>query len=193
VKLQSLLCAQYYSLLFSCLLFVVSILLLNTVNSEETQYILFVGIQFSYGRSKEIQSFTYATLPGIPNIPLDWKICCKKASEIYGENVVFYKLANAEESLADVISKKCSDDVDSMTVGFIIANITPDTALPSEVLKKGIPENPPVYIVSSNDGEQIESLLSQYGIRLQVKVLGESNEDLGYPRPFETEERGEGL
>ena len=152
------------------------------------------GIQFTLQNTTKLQSFTYATLPGIPPTALDSKICCKSDSDdIGGEYVVFYKLANAEESLKDVTKKCCKHDDDCMTVGLIIGNTKSNIVLPSRVLKEGKPKWPPIYIVSLEDGEQIEALLNRYTDveDLQVKVLAESENDLNYSKSSQPRAPGE--
>ena len=152
------------------------------------------GIQFTLQNTTKLQSFTYATLPGIPPTALDSKICCKSDSDdIGGEYVVFYKLANAEESLKDVTKKCCKHEDDCVTVGLIIGNTESNIVLPSRVLKEGKPKWPPIYIVSLEDGEQIEALLNQYTDveDLQVKVLAESENDLNYSKSSQPRTPGE--
>lgn len=114
---------------------------------------------------------------------LDSRICCKAGSnDIGGEHVLFYKISNSEESLKNVVEKYCENCDDSKTVGLIVANIEQSFSLSTGILKKGIPSEPPIYIVSLEDGKEIEALLAKYTDvgDLCVEMLAESDGNFQY-------------
>ena len=140
-------------------------------------FVIYLGLQFRLTELKESQSFTYATLPGVNSIPLDWKSCCAPDSDLPSEHVIYYQLTDTEKSLVDVVEEHC--DEDSNVVGLIIINFMSSNFLPSEILNRGMPQKPPIYVVTQEDGEQIiEFFNTQVNDGdIKVKVLAENDVD----------------
>ena len=142
-------------------------------------YILCAGLQFRIRGIDEIQSFSYATLPGVNPTPVDWKVCSSPDSDVPSEHVIYYQLTNVNESLLDVVEKHCGDD--PTIVGLILVNFTPSNLLPFEILSRGIPPKPPICVVSLEDGERIADFFSSKvdDMDVQVAILADSNVDSG--------------
>ena len=141
---------------------------------------LYLGLQICLtNQSKGIHSFTYASLPGVSLSPLAWKTFCKPDTDVAGEHVIHYQLTESDESLADVVKKHCDNKPN--IVGLIILHYLPSNFLSNDLLKEGIPQKPPIYVVSCEDGEDIIHLdafnVNEGDLKVRVKV--ESEVDAG--------------
>jgi len=123
-------------------------------------------------QSKKIHSFAYASLPGVSPTPLSWTKLCKPGIVVTGDHVIYYQLTESDKSLTDVV-KKCCDNKPNV-VGLIIVHYIPSNSLSNEFLKQGIPQYPPVYVVSCEDAERIIDLdgfnLNEGDLIVRVKV-----------------------
>ena len=161
-----------------------TVLVINIISVLEPNFLYSVlkssqspplGLHFRLSSSKEaIFTITYAGLPGARPSPVDWKMCCTSDSDLPGEHIICYHLTNSENSLPAVVEECCEDE--SNVVGLIIVNFEKNCFLPDEILKNGIPQAPPIYVVSVEDGEQIFDFISaQVNVgNTQVRVLVES-------------------
>jgi len=147
-----------------------------------------VGLQICLtNQSKEVHYFTYASLPGVSPTPLTWKTFCKPDSNVTDEHVIYYQLTESDESLTDVV-KKCCDNKPNV-VGLIIVHYLPSNFLSTELLKEGVPQKPPIYVVSCDDGEDIMHL-DAFNVNegdLKVRMTVESEVDVGYSGSTERE------
>jgi len=141
-------------------------------------YLIYIGLQFRVSGLDELQSFTYATLPGVNSTPLEWKSCCAPDSDPPSEHVIYYQLTDMEKSLVDVVEEHC--DEESNVIGLIIINFMSSNFLPGEILNRGMPQKPPIYVVTREDGEQILEFFSTQvdDGDIKVKVLAENDVDL---------------
>ena len=98
-------------------------------------------------------------------------------SGLPGEHIVCYQLTDSDNCLADVIDGCCVEE--DNVVGLIIANYGKSCFLPDEILNNGIPNTPPIYVVSLDDGEKVFDFMStQVNMGdIRVKVLVESDVD----------------
>ena len=151
-------------------------LFLYSVANVLTNMSQFIGLQFCLSTEQQkIYSFAYGTLPGSIPTPLGWKICCKPNITVTEDHVIYYQLAEAEKSLADVVKKNCDNKPN--VVGMIILHYEPSTFLPSDMLK-GIPSHLPIIIVSCEDAEQLIGLdMNSDDGDLKVRVVAESDVD----------------
>ena len=133
------------------------------------------GLQFRKRNSQEIcLSFTYATVPKVTPTPLEWKTCCDPESDVGSEHVTYYTLTDADETLSTVMERY----VESNVVGLIIINCTNTTVLSDKFNARYVPPTPPVYIISSGDGEKLRKFVEAHDEGLvQIKVLVESAVD----------------
>ena len=143
-------------------------------------FIKYTGLQFCLcNEPKKIHSFAYATLPGVIPTPLDWKICCNPDTDVADEHVIYYQLTDTEKSLTDVVKKHCDNRPN--VIGLIIINYLPSNFLPDDILKEGIPSQPPIYVVSCENAEQLLDLdsVNVTDGDLKVRVQFESEVDSG--------------
>lgn len=140
-------------------------------------YYNLIGLQFRLPGLKELQSFTYATLPGVTSAPQNWKDFCAPDSDLPSEHVIYYQLTDTEKSLMDVVQEHC--DEASKVVGLIVINFMSSNFLPGKILIKGIPQKPPMYVVTQEDGEQIiEFFKAEVDVGdIKVKVVAENEVD----------------
>jgi len=101
-------------------------------------------------------------------------MCCTSDSGVPGEHIICYQLTISDNSLQEVVEECCEDE--SNVVGLIIVNFEKSYYLPNNVLKNGVPQAPPIYVVSVGDGEQIFDFINaQVDVGdAQVRVLVES-------------------
>ena len=136
---------------------------------------LLLGLQFRLRSTKEVfHKITYACLPDVCPGPVDWKMCCTSDSDLPGEHIICYQLTDSENSLLKVVEECCEEEAN--VVGLIIVNFEKSCYLSDKILKNGIPQAPPIYVVAVEDGEQIFDFISaQVSMGdAQVKVLVES-------------------
>ena len=101
-------------------------------------------------------------------------MCCTSDSGIPGEHIICYQLTISDNSLLEVVEECCEDE--SNVVGLIIVNFEKSYYLPDKILKNGVPQAPPIYVVSVEGGEQIFDFINaQTNVGdAQVRVLVES-------------------
>ena len=147
---------------------------------------LLLGLLFRLSSTGEVfHTITYACLPDVRPAPVDWKMCCTSDSDLPGEHIICYQLTDSENSLLKVVEECCEEEAN--IVGLIIVNSEKSCYLPDEILKNGIPQVPPIYVVSVEDGEDIFDFISAQVSEgdAQVRVLVESvvdSESLGLSR-----------
>ena len=152
---------------------------------------MYIGLHFRLSNSKEvIHRITYASLPGVRLKPVDWKMCCTSDSDLPGEHIIFYQLTHSVNSLLEVAEECCEDEAN--VVGLIVVNFEKSCFLPDDILKNGVPQGPPMYVVSVEDGEQLFDFMSAQVSEgdVQVKVLVESSLDADNPRLSRRPSRG---
>lgn len=140
-------------------------------------HVYVVGLQLSLtNQSKEIHSFSYACLPGVSPTPLNWKPFCKPETEMTSGHVTYYQLTESDESVANVVEKHFANKPN--VVGLVIINFTSSNFLSNEILKGGIPNIPPIYVVSCEDGEHIVDLdafnVNEGDLKIRVQVSSDS-------------------
>ena len=101
-------------------------------------------------------------------------MCCDPDSDVGSEHVTFHQLTDSDESLTIIIERY----VESNAVGLIIINSTESLFLSDDFKGRYVPSTPPVYIISSGDGEKLRRLVEAHdeGVVL-IKVLVESAVD----------------
>lgn len=100
-------------------------------------------------------------------------MCCDPECGIGSEYVTYHKLTDSDESLSAVMAKYAESSI----VGLIIINTTNSTILNNDFVNntRDVPSTPPVYIVSSGDGEQLIKLVTSHEEgNVQIKVFMES-------------------
>ena len=106
--------------------------------------------------------------------PIEWKTCCDPDSDVGSEHVTYHVLTGSDKSLSEVIDRY----VESNVVGLIIINSTDSVFLSNDFKGRYVPQTPPVYIISSGDGEQLIKFVRAHDEGfVQVKVLVESAVD----------------
>jgi len=99
-------------------------------------------------------------------------LCYNPDREISVDHVTYHKLTDSDESLSTVMDNYFSK---SNIVGLIIINTTNSVHLPVNFInKRGDPLLKSVYILSSEDGEQLEDFLR---VREEVSIQIESDVD----------------
>jgi len=93
-------------------------------------------------------------------------------------------------SLLEVVEECCEDEAN--VVGLIVVNFQKSCFLPDDILKNGVPQVPPIYVVSVEDGEQLLDFMSAQVNEgdVQVKVLVENTLDVDNPRLSRQPSRG---
>ena len=135
-----------------------------------------IGLEFRVrGSQEKCPSFTYASLPSVSPTKLGWKVCCELDEEVGGEYVTYHKLTNLDDSLSTVMAKYAESNI----VGLIVINTTNSTTLSYDFINEAeIPSTPPVYIVSSEDGEKLIKFADKHDQgAIQIKVHLESTVD----------------
>lgn len=137
----------------------------------------YLGLQFRTRNSQENgPSFTYASLPGVIHIPMDWKQCYNPdCDDISGEYITYHKLTDTVENFSAVVAKHAESNV----IGLVVINTVNSTFLANDfvnVIDKS--SAPPVYVVSLEDGEQLIAFIKAHDKgAVQIKVLVESLAD----------------
>ena len=122
--------------------------------------------------------FTYASLPGVKPTPILWKMCCDPDCDAGGEHVTYRILTDSDKTLRSIID----DYVQSNVVGLIIINSTNSTFLSDEFITRYVPPTPPVYILSSEDGERLRQFVKTHEEgSIQIKASVESAVDSALP------------
>lgn len=138
---------------------------------------MYTGLQFRIKSSHSIErgpSFTYASLPGVTPTPLEWKTCCDPDIDIGGEHVTYHILTPLDDSLSTVMAEYTESNI----VGLIIINTTNSTFLSNDFIKNAKNVTPPVYVISSRDGERLKEFVTSHDEgAVQIKVSVESAVD----------------
>ena len=135
-----------------------------------------IGLEFRVrGSQEKCPSFTYTSLPGVNPTKLGWKVCCELDEDIGIEYVTYHKLTDLDDNLSAVMVQYAKQNI----VGLIIINTTNSTALSYDFINKAeIPSTPPVYIISSEDGEKLKNFVNKHGEgAVQIMVHLESTVD----------------
>ena len=105
-------------------------------------------------------------------------MCCDPSDYVGGQYVTYHKLTGVDDSLSSVLAdyfKKPN------VIGLIIINTTGSPFLSNEFSSKegGLPQSsPPVYVISSADGEQLTNFIAHNKQEtVEVKVSVESAVD----------------
>ena len=125
---------------------------------------------------EECPSFTCASVSGVELTPLDWTTCCNPNSEISSKHVTFHKLTDSDENLSTILAKYSKSNV----FGLIIINTTKSIFLSNKFTnhKEDIPLIPPIYVISSEDGEELEKFISvREKVSICIEEILESNVD----------------
>ena len=94
-------------------------------------------------------------------------MCCDRGDDVGSEHVTYYQLRDTDKSLQDILSD-CSYSV----IGLIIINNSNHPLLSDDIVKNGIPQSLPMYIVSSQDGKDLISYVQRHGEgSVQVKIV----------------------
>jgi len=135
-----------------------------------------LGLKFRLTSSKEFSlAVTYASLPGVHPSSKDWSICCPPDNSISGEHISYIRVADTNETLCSVV-ENCS----SILQGLIIINSVPSLILPNEFIIDGIPKELPVYVISLDDGKQVDEFISKREPGdVQLKVVVEIDKIIG--------------
>ena len=133
------------------------------------------GLQFRIKNSQETcPAFTYASVPRVTPTPLEWKMCCDPDSDVGSEHVTYHALTDSDKNLASAIERY----VESHVVGLIIINSIDSLFLSDDFRGRYVPETPPVYIISSGDGEKLRKFVKAHEDgSVLIKVLVESAVD----------------
>jgi len=103
-------------------------------------------------------------------------MCCEPGSGIPSEHVTYHQLSASGESLTAVVDEYITTE--SNLIGLIVINSTASRFLSASVIDKTMAPQLPVYVVSLEDGIQIEDFVSQQKEGdVQVKILIESAVD----------------
>jgi len=138
----------------------------------------YLGIQLRLRNSSEseCQSFTYACPPGIKPIPMKWKMCCKPECDVFSEHVTYHKLKDDDDRTLNEVVHYYS--MEFHVVGMMIVSSTDDLFISKELVDKAMPLEIPVYVISTDDGEQIENFIShQRDGDVEIKVYVDSPVD----------------
>ena len=101
-------------------------------------------------------------------------MCCNPDSEVGSEYVTYHVLTDSDKNLSTVVE----DYVESNIVGLIIINNTNSLFLSDDFNARYVPEKPPVYIISSGDGELLTRFVRAHSEgSVQIKVSVESAVD----------------
>ena len=104
-------------------------------------------------------------------------MCCDPSEYVGGQYVTYHKLTGLDDSLSSILADYCKKP---NVIGLIIINTTGSPFLSNEVSSKegGVPgSSPPVYVISSSDGEQLKNLIAHKRETVEVKVSVESTVD----------------
>ena len=104
-------------------------------------------------------------------------MCCNPESVVGSEHVTYHVLRDSDKSLSAVID--CY--IESNIVGLIIINNTDSIFLSDDFDTRYVPPRPPrppVYIISSGDGERLRKFVETHEEgSVQIKVLVKSAVD----------------
>ena len=133
------------------------------------------GLQFRIKNSQETcPAFTYASVPRVTLTPLQWKMCCHPDYDVGSEHVTYHALTDSDKNLASAIECHMWNNI----VGLIIINSTDSLFLSDDFRGRYVPETPPVYIISSGDGEKLRKFVEAHEDgSVLIKVLVESSVD----------------
>jgi len=137
-------------------------------------------------------SFKCASLTGKMLTSLEWTLCCNPDCEISIKHVTYHKLTDSDKSLSTAMDYYSSK---SNIVGLIIINTTNSVRLPNDFINKGGDTLLiPVYIVSSEDGEEIERIFrTREKESIEISVVVEGNMDSESPSVEHAEQLHHGL
>ena len=127
----------------------------------------FLGhLQFCLKDSQEAcPTFKCAILPGTKPTLSEWITCCRSEGEIGFEHVTYHKLTDSDKSLSIILAKYSNSNI----CGIIIINSTNSVSLSDDIaIKEGDILMPPVYVVSLEDGCELETFI---GAREKQSVL----------------------
>ena len=157
---------------------VIHLLILHASLLLYDQLVVCLGLQFRIKGSQErCPSFTYASLPGVTPTPIEWKMCCDPDCDVGSEHVTYHILTDSDKTLSSVIEHYLEE---YNIVGLVIVNNTNSTSLSNDIITRYIPPTPPVYVVSSGDGERLSAFVKGHDEgAVQIKVLVESAVDFG--------------
>ena len=128
------------------------------------------------GSQEECPSFTCGSIPGAEVTSLDWIMFCNPNSEIDSNHVTFHRLTDLDKNLSTSLARYSKSNI----VGLIIINTTNSISLSDDFINQeaDTPLIPPIYVVSSEDGEELEKFIS---VRdegsICIKVVFENDED----------------
>ena len=139
---------------------------------------IFIGLLKFHirGSQEKCPSFACGSIPGAEVILLDWIMCCNPNSEIDSDHVTFHRLTDLDKNLSTILAQYSKSNI----VGLIIINTTNSISLSDDFTNQeaDAPLIPPIYVVSSEDGEELEKFIS---VRdegsISIKVVFESGED----------------
>ena len=101
-------------------------------------------------------------------------MCCNPESVVGSEHVTYHVLRDSDKNLSAVM--ECY--IESNVVGLIIINNTDSIFLSDDFDARYVPSRPPVYIISSGDGERLRKFVETYEEgSVQIKVLVKSAVD----------------
>ena len=132
----------------------------------------YTGLHFRAISSQDnCLSLTYGS-PVINPTTLDWKVCCEPDEDVGGEYVTYHKLTDVDDSLSAVMAKYAKPNI----VGLILINSTNSRTLSYGFINKTL-SMPPVYIISSKDGEKLTTFINKYEGVVKIKVYVETPVD----------------
>ena len=144
----------------------------------------FVGcLQFCIKDSQETcHSFNCAVLPGSKLTLSEWTTCVTPESEMDCQHVTYYKLIDSDKSLSTILARYSESNIQ----GLIIINSTNSVSLSDDfVVKEGEIFIPAVYVVSLEDGKELEKLIGVRKESVLVKMQVDGNEPVDHTEPVQ--------
>ena len=148
-------------------------------------YFFCIGcLQFCLKDSPETcPTFKCAILPGAKPTLSEWITFCNPESDIDSEHVTYHKLTDADKSLSTILARYSKSNIR----GLIIINDTNSVSLSGDfAIKEGEILMAPVYVVSLEDGEELEIFIGVRGKEsVFIRMELDRNESVDHVKPLQ--------
>ena len=162
---------------------IITALLCLLYHTLQHVYVCSVGhLQFCIRDSEEAcPSFKCTILPGTKPTPSEWMLFCSPESEISSEHVTYHKLTDVDKSLSTILARYSKSNIH----GLIIINVNGSVLLSHDfAVKEGEILMQPVFVVSLEDGEELEKFIGARG-KESVLIKIDRNEPVDRAEPLQ--------